>query len=349
MNSKLISIIIPVYNTAQYLDTCLSSVCNQTFTNLEIIIVNDGSTDSSLDIINKYAEQDLRIVVINQKNQGLSSARNSGLEIANGEFIIFLDSDDWLEYNCCEMAFLEAEKSRVDVVLWAYSREYEDKSKITLLFDDVAVNWDNQNIKKLYKRMVGFTGEELKQPQKIDALITAWGKLYKKSIIGNNRFVDTRIIGTEDALFNIQVFSKVKSATYLPNVLSHYRKNNINSLTHYYKKDLVRQWRELYKRIEMHLDNSHVSEEYYQALSNRKCLGLIGLGINLAEDTAMSFAEKRQELKRLLTLPYYKKALTELEIQYMPIKWQVFFWLAKSQRVTMLYSLLCIMNYLRGK
>ena len=349
MNTKLISIIIPVYNTEQYLDMCLTSVCNQTYTNLEIIVVNDGSSDCSLDIINKYAEQDSRIIVINKKNQGLSSARNSGLERANGEYIIFLDSDDWIENNCCEVAFLEAENSKVDVVFWAYAREYAKKSKITLLFDDIPLRWNNQNIKKLYKRMIGLTGEELKQPQKIDALITAWGKLYNKSIIGDIRFVGTNIIGTEDALFNIQVFGNVKSATYLPKAMSHYRKNNMNSLTHYYKKNLVSQWIELYKRIKMHLDKNSVDEEYYHALSNRICLGLIGLGMNLAEDTNMSFIEKQRELKNILILPHYQKALAELEIRYMPIRWKIFFGLAKNRYSTLLYSMLCAMNYLRGK
>lgn len=349
MNRKLISIIIPVYNTEQYLESCLISVCNQTFSNLEIIVVNDGSTDSSLNIINRYAQCDPRIVVFNQKNQGLSSARNRGLQMANGEYIIFLDSDDWLELDCCEIAYLEAEKSMVDVVLWSYSREYQSNSKTTLLFYDSVIKWDENNINDLFKRMVGLTGNELKQPQKIDALITAWGKLYRKRIINDIRFIDTQIIGTEDALFNIQIFSGVKSAIYLPIVMSHYRKDNTNSLTHCYKKKLVGQWSELYKRIEIHLNSISASEGFYHALSNRMCLGLIGLGMNLAEDTTMSFNEKRRELKRILILPHYKKALGKLETRYMPIKWQIFFGLARYQCVTALYCLACVMNYLRGK
>lgn len=349
MNRKMISVIIPVYNTKQYLETCLTSVCNQTFTNLEIIVVNDGSTDSSLDIINKYAQRDPRVVIINQKNQGLSGARNNGLQIATGEYVIFLDSDDWLELNCCELAYLEAEKSMVDVVLWSYSREYLDNSIKTLLFDDTVIIWDEQSIEGLYRRMVGLTGSELRQPQKIDSLITAWGKLYRRNVIDRYRFVDTKIIGTEDAFFNIQVFSNVKSAKYLPNALSHYRKDNMNSLTHCYKKKLVGQWREMYRMIERHLNDTCASAEYYHALSNRICLGLIGLGMNLAEDTNMSFIKKRHELKAILTLSYYKNALKELEIQYMPMRWKVFFLFAKFQFITMLYSLLCMMNYLRGK
>ena len=123
----------------------------------------------------------------------------------------------------------------------------------------------------------------------------------------------------------------------------------MNSLTHYYKKNLVSQWMELYKRIEIHLDKNYAEKECYHALSNRICLGLIGLGMNLAEDTRMSFAEKQRELKNILTLPHYQKALSELEIQYMPIKWKLFFGLAKNRYSTLLYSMLYAMNYLRGK
>lgn len=349
MSDKLISIIIPVYNNEKYIDTCLQSVCNQTFKNLEIIVINDGSTDSSLKVINRYSENDSRILVINQENQGVSSARNSGLDIAKGDYILFLDGDDWIENNCCEASLHEAEEYGVEVVFWSYVREYDGQSKPVLLFDNIAINWDSQNIKKLYKKMIGFTGEDLKQPQKIDALITGWGKLYKRSLVGNNRFIDTKIIGTEDALFNIQVFSNVKTARYLPETMYHYRKTNLNSLTHFYKKNLVNQWMELYKRIELQLNDSHAGEEDYHALSNRVCLGLIGLGLNLAEDTFMSFAEKQKELKKILSLPHYQKALTELEVEYLPIKWRLFFELAKKQHVILLYSLLCVMNHLRGR
>lgn len=349
MSDKLISIIIPVYNNEEYIDVCLESVCNQTFKNLEIIVINDGSTDSSLEIINRYSEKDSRILVINQKNQGVSSARNCGLDIAKGDYLLFLDGDDWIENNCCEYALREVEEYGVEVVFWSYVREYAGQSKPVLLFDDSAINWNRQNINKLYKKMIGFTGEELRQPQKIDALMTVWGKLYKQSIIGNNRFVDLKIIGTEDTFFNIQVFNNVKTARYLPETMYHYRKTNMNSLTHYYKRNLVNQWMELYKRIESQLNNNHADEEYYYALSNRVCLGLIGLGLNLAEDNFMSLAEKQNELKRILSLPHYQRALTKLEVEYLPIKWKLFFGLAKKQHVTMLYSLLCIMNYLRGR
>ena len=97
MNNNLISIIVPVYNVSEYLPRCLDSLINQTYKNIEIILVNDGSTDNSLEICKKYAEKDLRIKVIDKENGGISSARNTGIAEASGEWIGFVDSDDYIE------------------------------------------------------------------------------------------------------------------------------------------------------------------------------------------------------------------------------------------------------------
>ena len=106
----MISIIVPVYNAAPYLPQCLDSLVNQTYRDIEIICVNDGSTDNSLDILKAYAERDSRILVIHQENQGLSDARNKGLENARGEWVMFVDSDDWIGTDCCKTLLSHTDK-----------------------------------------------------------------------------------------------------------------------------------------------------------------------------------------------------------------------------------------------
>ena len=345
----LISIIVPVYNAERYLEKCLHSLLMQTYKKIEVIVINDGSTDGSFKILEKYLVMDSRVKIYNQKNLGLSAARNRGLKEANGKYILFVDSDDWIEDNTCELAYEEMVKNHVDVVFWSYKREYTNVSKTTLLFGNERIAWNSSNISELYRRLIGLTGRELSEPQKIDSLITVWGKLYRKESIGEVRFVDTKIIGTEDALFNIQVFSNIHSAVYIPETLSHYRKDNLNSLTHKYKKKLVSQWAELYRQIKNHLEQINASEEYYCALSNRISLGLIGLGLNLAEDDSMSFVEKRRELKCVLEKEQYCSSLSSISLECFPIKWKIFFWCAKYKKVSSLCILLTIMNYLRGK
>lgn len=111
----LISIIIPIYNVEKYLDRCINSVINQTLTDIEIILINDGSTDKSLEICNKYAERDERIILINQNNLGASVARNKRLDIAKGYWIGFIDRDDYIEHNMYEILYDNAIKNNVDI------------------------------------------------------------------------------------------------------------------------------------------------------------------------------------------------------------------------------------------
>lgn len=346
---SLISIIVPVYNTENYLEKCLYSLVNQTYKNIEIIIVDDGSPDNSINIIQKFVLADNRVKVISQKNQGLSGARNTGMNNANGDYIMFIDSDDWIEIDTCEKAINASEKYNADVVFWSYIREFSDSQKDNYLFDKTEIIWSEKNINQLSRRMVGLVGDELTNPQSIDNLVTAWGKLYKKSVIGDIRFTDTKIIGTEDALFNIEVFLGINSAVYIPDLLSHYRKDNESSLTHNYKRKLVSRWKEMYSRIKFLLDRNDMSREYYDALKNRICFGLIGLGINLVEDKKMSFKEKKKEIYNILSMKHYQIALKGLDFSYLPIQWKVFFKLAKSNNALLLLWLLKIMDYLRKK
>ena len=119
---KKISIIVPVYNLEKYLPRCLNSVCNQTYKNLEIILVDDGSTDKSSDICDNWAKKDSRIIVIHKKNGGVSSARNAGIKKATGEYIHFVDGDDWLELNCYEK-IVERDMTKMLLVLDFSRRE----------------------------------------------------------------------------------------------------------------------------------------------------------------------------------------------------------------------------------
>jgi len=348
MEEKLISIIVPVCNAEAYLVKCIDSILDQNHRAIEVICVDDGSTDKSLEILTDYQKKDKRIRIISQKNGGLSAARNSGLEIAEGDYVLFLDSDDWLNKQACAVALKAAEKESAEVVMWSYIREYPNNSKPTYVFDREILIWDEKNVEDLRRRFVGLVDDELAKPNEIDSLVTAWGKLYKRSVIGNIRFVDTKIIGSEDVLFNIHVFSYVNKALYLPELYSHYRKDNPNSLSHRYKRQLVYRWNNLYQIIENGLRSREAPEKYYEALSNRICLGLIGLGLNLAEDDMMTFSEKIIELRRILNMTHYRKALGKLQFKYLPIHWKVFFGLAKCRLSCSLYALLVLMNRMRS-
>lgn len=348
ISDELVSIIVPVYNTEEYLGKCLNSLVNQTYRNIEIICINDGSTDDSLQLLMDYQKKDDRIIIIDQVNAGLSAARNKGLQCARGSYIVFVDSDDWVDLNMCKDAMAEAKETCADLVFWSYAREYPNKSKETILYGDTKKVLNAEETNELYRRFVGLVKYELREPEKIDSCITAWGKLYKKDLLEGILFVDTKIIGTEDALFNIMVMEKINKVVYLPYVYNHYRKNNMSSLTHSYKKNLVIQWKALYEMIFQILEKRNVPPVFFEALANRTSLGLIGLGLNLVEDTSMSYVDKHRELTEILSMPHYKVALNKLDLKYFHIHWKLFFFLAKHGFACPLYGLLCIMNKLRS-
>ena len=135
----LVSVIIPVYNVERYLAQCLDSVINQTYPNLEIICVNDGSRDGSPDILRRYADEDARIQVIDKANGGVSRARNDALDCARGEYIMFVDSDDWVEPDACENAVNAMREYDADIVMWSYVSETENRSSRKVIFPETTV------------------------------------------------------------------------------------------------------------------------------------------------------------------------------------------------------------------
>lgn len=342
----LISIIIPVYNVEKYLRKCLDSVVDQTYTNLEMICVNDGSPDHSLNILEEYAARDKRIKIISQENTGLSGARNTGLEHATGDYILFVDSDDWIDLDTCEKALQED----ADVVFWSYYREYGDKKLKTAICGNERIRWDEDTVFELHRRMVGLSGKELRTPAQTDSMITLWGKLYRAQVLKGIKFVDTKLIGSEDTLYSIAAFCNVKSAVYLPDLHYHYRKDNQTSFTSGgYKRDQVKMWRELYRRISVLLDEHHADSSFYSALENRRALGIIQLGLGIGADPSMGVPEKIKELKRILTASDYSAAIKALPVGEMPIHWKVFFLAAKGRMYMTMLILLKIMNELRSK
>ena len=326
MNNPLVSIVIPVYNVEKYLRKCLDSVLAQTYTNIEVICINDGSPDGSGFILREYAKNDKRINLIEIENQGLSGARNVGIANCKGDYVMFLDSDDWVDINTIDDAINGVKKNKTDVVLWNYVKEYSNLSKPVDVFQD-ELFFDKSSFKNLHQRLVGLTGEQLRYPGHCDSISTAWGKLYRLDLITNNRirFVDTRIVGTEDLLFNAEYFNFCQTALALPGRYNHYRKQNSDSLARQHKPSLYLQWTELQRRLKEICS----SKDYLMAsVSNRTALSLLGLGINEAI-APYSIITKYQHIRDILQNERFKKAFKQIDLSYMPIHWKFFFYSAR--------------------
>lgn len=343
MNNIFISIIIPVYNVSAYLRQCLESVINQSYSHLEIIVVNDGSTDNSLSICEEYALKDDRIRLINQENKGLSGARNTGIDAATGDYILFIDSDDWIHLDTCQLLIDNVEKTNTDVVLFSYIKEFSNNSEEKFILDGDLI-FNEEESQKIHRRIIGLYEKELAHPENADSIVTAWGKLYKAEIIKKNKiyFTDCKLIGTEDMLFNAYCFKYVKSISNLHRCLYHYRKNNQSSLTSVHKPNLFHQWHTLYAMIGAFLEKEQLEFQFQRALKNRISLGIIGLGLNELYANE-SLYTKYVRLKRILTDKRYTEAVKELQLNYFPIHWKLFFFFAKkSMALPLLFMLMVI-------
>lgn len=205
----MVSIIIPVYNVQAYLDECVRSVVEQSYRDLEIILVDDGSTDKSSGMCDDWAEKDQRIRVVHKPNGGLSSARNAGLTVAKGDFITFVDSDDFVDktmFSGLLRGFYE--NPDTDVVCCGIS-QFKDENYS-----------DTSPFLKLYnQKFTLFEYWKLVLKHKIDNAV--WNKIYRKSVIGNVRFREGII--NEDILFNLEVLQNASSLIYVPDTYYKYR------------------------------------------------------------------------------------------------------------------------------
>ncbi len=214
-----ISIIVPVYNVAQYLDDCVRSLVEQTYMNIEIILIDDGSTDLSAAICDKWGERDKRIHVEHTDNLGVSHARNIGIKIATGDYIGFVDADDWVEKDTYECLLDEMISKNVEVVGGGYTREEPSGGIVTLRKESANVYSREEILKEIFS---------LKNKKII--WWELWDKLFRADLVKRNRF-DESIATSEDKLFFWQVMEKVAKFAYMPLFKYHYRTRD-GSATH---------------------------------------------------------------------------------------------------------------------
>ncbi len=219
-NTPKVSIIIPVYNVEQYLRQCLDSVCNQTFKDIEIIIINDCSPDNSLQIIKEYQQKDDRIILVDLKqNGGLSNARNEGANIAKGKYLAFLDSDDWVTENYIEVLYNAIEKYKTNIAI-AKIIKYDNKSKTFIR---------NKKNMRFYNKPLRTSSDKKNILLSMPITMVAALMLEKKFVIENN-IVFEKVKQAEDLIYFITLFSHNSSFVYIKDQIFFYRINRENSI-----------------------------------------------------------------------------------------------------------------------
>lgn len=312
-----VSIIVPIYNSEKCIKQCISSIQNQTYKNLEIILIDDGSTDSSLDICRSYAAADERIKVIHKENGGVSSARNCGIRAASGVYIQFVDSDDTVDKNMTNILVQHIEKENADIVISSYITERWGRTQKHICPNRVYANPQEMKIdfELLY----------------LDCFLNSpWNKLFRRDKIIH--YFDESMHYFEDYIFNLNYISNISRIVTIDQCLYKYKEDSNNSLTKVYREDL----REVYIKVyneQMKFCHNYFSTTYDHYISFSLVLGTYMSLQKLVYFSNKSRKEKIAEIKKWINNPVIKKSLTK-EIflkRHLKDVWQilVFYCMAK--------------------
>jgi glycosyltransferase involved in cell wall biosynthesis len=323
----LISVVIPVYNVEKYLSKAVESVIEQTYNKLEIILVDDGSTDNCAEICDSFAEKDSRVIVIHQKNSGLSGARNAGIKMASGDYIFFLDSDDYIEPDTLEFAVKNAQLYKTDLVIWGYITEYENKQQPDkeIRVPDCLI-YEGNNDLDYVPSCIGY----------------AWNKLYNRDIIERNNLEFRHGVSlVEDILFNRDYIAHVSRILFVDKCFNHYLQRNVPTLgTKQYDNALelkmmsLDAWQDILKKMCFKPDirNSYISNMKYYTVSFFVRM--------TARNTELNFNERVKLIRRYLSDDDVKKLIGAIKTY--GIKNKVIYELMKLKVCVVLTAILSI-------
>lgn len=267
-----VSFIIPVYNVENLLKQCIDSIVKQTVPSWEIILVDNGSTDSSGRICDDYAKCDARITVFHQENKGPASARNIGLNKATGEWIAFIDSDDWIETDYIEKLspYMKGER---DIIFFAYDIVTEHGKKVVLDKNVKVTEISEIEMKILEKQSIDTgAGNEHTIVGKYRGQV--WSKLYRKQfLLDNNLYARENLMRSQDVMFNLEVYGKAKKGIFVPEVLYHYRKLH-NSLCHSFNERQTEFLTAFIEEMGKYLSETGKMEEYSQEYQLRVLIAM---------------------------------------------------------------------------
>ena len=298
-----VSILIPVYKVPEkLLRQCLDSVVNQTLEDIEAVVVDDGSPDRCGQICDEYAKKDPRIKVIHKQNEGLSAARNTAFDAAQGEYITFLDGDDYLENDACETAYSVAKREQVQLVFWNQYTEFSHGRRLVKSMGDGDTSFSEEDCKELQIRVLDFNGR----------IAQAFSKLIGRSFLRKNdiRHINALKQGAEGIVFNMDLFDKLESAYYLDKPLLHYTYNE-NSISHtpsegnYYL--IVR----CFEYIEQFIQRSQNKDKLEEKLYNRMLYIIVTTAITGYFNPVNKdmYKNKVSKFKKFLSEPLVKKSL----------------------------------------
>ena len=338
MPRPYISIIVPIYNVEQYLDRCVKSILDQTLKNIEIILVDDESPDNCPLMCDEYSKADNRVKVIHKKNQGLGFARNSGLEISTGEYVYFIDSDDYINRDACEKLYLEAKKGNLDVCFAGVILEDANGTRTyDVPFYKEITFTQPEIIENVLAGMLGLApnGRDSQQIR-----MSAWQGIYRREMIETNniKFPSEREFISEDIIYQIDTLQKAKSLKYIKECLYVHLIDNPTSLTHKYNPERFNKCTMLYLE-EVRRTSSFCSATKMQQRAQEMYLGNVRLCIKqlVAQEKTLGKSFVKGKISEITNNTELQNVLKTYPIWENPIKRAIFSYLLKIRCVFLVY------------
>lgn len=320
---KKLSVIIPVYNVERYLDKCLSSVINQTLHDIEIILVDDQSPDNCPQKCDEYARRDSRIKVVHKENGGLGFARNSGLEIATGEYVTFLDSDDFIDLYTYEHLYNLAKDNAVDALYYKFRRFTNEAEAAPAELIDKITLYKDDAVKGLMLDIIA-SEPSAKVDHKIQC--SACTAMYRMAIIQehNVRFHSERELISEDVVFNLDYLKYAKSVAYNNGEYYHYRINPA-SLTGTIRTDRIEKHIKLYGYITNNLSLWGIDQNEGAERAKRLFIGCSRSSICQILSLNVGLKDKINLFKRIISYDIWKEISASYPVKKLPLYPRLFF------------------------
>lgn len=320
----IISVIIPIYNTALYLTECVESVRNQTLSDIEIILVDDESPDNAPHMCDEYATKDDRIKVIHKKNGGLGFARNSGLDVATGEYVAFLDSDDFIQPAMMQTLYETAKQYDADEVrsgiIYYNNGKYNERKDV----EKEIVFKGTERVKEFVLDLIGPKPEEKRD---VKYMMSVCVGIHRRSIIEENnvRFTSERQTLSEDLIFDIDLFPKMNCIVYIPNCFYNYRMNP-SSLTHFFSMDKYMRVHTFMKVVKERLVKFY-DEKDFMLQYQRLMFLYLRINISGAIKTKEPFSKHYRNVHTILNDELWRDLLKTYPYQRMEMKHRIYFFL----------------------
>lgn len=335
-----VSVIVPIYNVEKYLRRCLDSLVNQTLTDIEIILVDDESPDNSNEIYKEYLAKDNRIKLVQKKNGGLGFARNSGLEIATGEFIAYIDSDDYVDVNMFKKLYDTSKNNNLDTVYCGYNN-LDDELKVHSFseVDDLTIFSTKDEVNGVLLDMIACKPSS---PLERKYRMSVWHAIYSRDLIENNRirFCSERQFISEDIIYHIDYLSKANRIAFIPDSFYYYCYNE-DSLTKTFREDRFEKSVILHQELLRRFKVEGYKESVYKNRVDRFLIGYARYTIVRLSKAAISYSAKLKILKRICKDNVWN-SMKDYPVHEMPFKQKLVFYMIKYN---MLNSLLFISKY----